>query len=179
MFFWLKKLIAFWLMPLPFCLAAMMVGALLTFSSKRRRAGRTILLGAVVLLMLFSNKFVSKWLIRPLETRYTAMPEFATGAPIPAALMACRYIVVLGGGHGYTPGVSPNNLLSSSALSRVMEGVRLARTLPDAKLIVTGPGAPGYETHASVLGRTAMTYGIAADRVLYVDQARDTEEEAE
>src|SRR4051812_12513507 len=98
MFFWLKKLIAFWLMPLPFCLAAMMVGALLTFSPKRRRAGRMILLGAVVLLMLFSNKFVSKWLIRPLETRYPAMPEFVSGGPIPPELAACRYIVVLGGG---------------------------------------------------------------------------------
>src|SRR5438105_152537 len=45
MFFWLKKLIAFWLMPLPFCLSAMAVGALLTFSRKRARAGRTILPG--------------------------------------------------------------------------------------------------------------------------------------
>src|SRR6185295_19383188 len=46
MFFWLKKFIAFWLMPLPFCLTAMLVGLLLTFSKKRARLGRGILIGA-------------------------------------------------------------------------------------------------------------------------------------
>src|SRR3954468_9085930 len=76
MLFGLKKLIAFWLMPLPFCLAAMAVGLILWRWKKRERLGRRLLTGAVVLLMLYSNKLVSKWLISPLEARYPAMPEF-------------------------------------------------------------------------------------------------------
>lgn len=165
-------------MPLPFCLAAMLVGAVLT-RTKYARLGRTLLIGGLVLLMLLSNSYVSRRLIRPLETRYAAIPELVAGAPVPADLAACRFVVVLGAGNGYAPDVSASNLLSSSAVARITEGVRLLRVLPGAKLIVSGPGTGAREPHATVLARAAQSLGIAADRILHVDHARDTEEEAQ
>lgn len=179
MLFWLKKFVSFWLMPLPFCFTAMILGVVLTRWPKRTRLGRALLLGGLVLLMLFSNKLVSKWLIRPLETRYPALPEFVAGTPVPASLAACRFVVVLGGGNGNSPGMSANNLLSASALGRIMEGVRILHAVPAAKLIVSGPRSPSAEaSHATVLARTAEAYGIAPDRIVYIDQARDTEDES-
>ena len=165
-------------MPLPFCLGAMLAGLLLMRSAKRARLGRALLISGVVLLVLFSNKLVSRWLIRPLESRYPAIPEFVGGGPVPARLAACRFVVVLGGGNGTSPGVSANNLLSSSALSRVAEAVRILRVVPDAKLIVSGPSDGKRDTHATVLARAAAALGIAPDRVIYIDQAHDTEDEA-
>lgn len=178
MLFWLKKFVAFWLMPVPFCFTAMVVGLLLMRTAKWVRTGRVLLLSGLVLLMLFSNKYVAKGLLRPLETRYPAMPEFTVERPVPAELAACRYVVVLGGGNGHSPGLSANNLLSGAALGRVVEAIRILRAVPTAKLIVCGPGAPRRDTHATVLARAAMAYGIAADRILYVEQARDTEDES-
>jgi uncharacterized SAM-binding protein YcdF (DUF218 family) len=178
MLFWLKKFIAYWLMPLPFCLTAMAVGLVLMRWPRRARLGRALLISGLGLLMLFSNKFVSKWLIRPIEARYPAMPEFAAGMPLPAELAACRFVIVLGGGNGNSPGVSANNLLSSSALSRVAEAVRILHAVPAAKLIVSGPRTATGESHATVLARAAQAYGITPDRILYIDQARDTEEES-
>lgn len=179
MLFWLKKFVSFWLMPLPFCFTAMIAGLVLMRWPKRVRLGRALLLAGLVLLMLFSNKLVSKWLIRPLETRYPALPEFIAGTPAPGPLAACRFVVVLGGGNGNSPGMSANNLLSASALGRIMEGVRILRAVPEAKLIVSGPRSPSAQaSHATVLARTAQAYGIAADRIIYIDQARDTEDES-
>jgi uncharacterized SAM-binding protein YcdF (DUF218 family) len=177
MFFWLKKLLGFWLMPLPFCLALMLAGLVLTRVQRLARLGRGLLLSGFVLLLVFSNGFVSRWLVRPLETRYPAMPEFAPGQPLPAALAACRYVVVLGGGNGNSARTAANNLLMPGSLSRIVEAVRILRALPEAKLVVCGP-ENNHITHATVLARTAMALGIAPERIAFIEHARDTENEA-
>jgi uncharacterized SAM-binding protein YcdF (DUF218 family) len=177
MFLWAKKFVAFWLMPLSVCVTGLLVGLWLLRSPQRARLGRALLVGSVILLMVCSNKFVSKWLIRPLETRYPAIPELTAGG-IPPALAACRYVVVLGGGNGNSPNMPATNLLSTSALGRITEAVRLLRVLPEAKLIVSGPGKGSREAHATVLARAAISLGIAADRIVHVDQAHDTEDES-
>lgn len=179
MLFWLKKTLSFWLMPLPFALALLTIGFLLMRRTKRKRLGRGLVIAAAALLLIASNRFVAYSLIRPLETRFPAIPEI-TGA-VPPDLAACGFVVVLGGGNHRTPGLAASNLLSTSALSRLVEGVRILRVLPGAKLIVTGPGAPSAPqepTHAAMLGRAAVGLGIAPDRILFIDDARDTEEES-
>jgi hypothetical protein len=104
MLFWLKKSIAFWLMPLPVCLTLLAVGLWLTRSPRRAPLGRRLLLMGTALLALFTNKVVSRALISPLEARYPPAPELREGSALPAALAGCRYVVVLGSGHSDTPG---------------------------------------------------------------------------
>ncbi|MES2696576.1 MAG: ElyC/SanA/YdcF family protein [Verrucomicrobiota bacterium] len=178
MLFWLKKFVSFWIMPLPFCVLAMLIGLVLLRWSRRPRLGRTLFVTGFVLLLLFSNDIVSRWLIRPLETRYPAFPEFVPGQPPPAQLAGCTYVVVLGGGNGFTPNVASTTLLSSSSLSRIVEGVRILKVLPGAKLIVSGPKSGDFPSHATALARSAESLGIAPDRIVYIETARDTEDEA-
>ncbi len=178
MLFWLKKTVGFWLMPLPFCLGAMVLGALLMLSRRWARAGRRLAIGGFGLLLIYSNSFVGRALIKPLEIAYPAVPDLPAGTAVPARLAACRYIVVLGGGNGYAPGLAANHLLSSGALARITEGVRLLRIVPGAKLVVSGPIFGPVESHALVLARTAIALGIDEKRILLVEHARDTEEEA-
>ena len=176
--FWLKKFVSFWLMPLPFCLALLTLGLIVLLFTQRARLGRWLLTTGTVLLGLFSNQVVSTWLVQPIESTYAAIPELQAGAPLPAALARCRFVVVLGSGHSDSPGFSANNQLSSSALARITEGVRLLRLLPEAKLIVSGGGRPAFPTHAIVLGRFATESGIAPTRILHSELGRDTEDEA-
>jgi uncharacterized SAM-binding protein YcdF (DUF218 family) len=182
MLFWLKKTIGFWLMPVPVCLFLLVVGASLSCVANKRRAriGRRLLVTGVVLLLLFSNKLVSRWLAHPIEAKYAAIPELAAGAPLPPQLAACRYVMVLGGGNGNSPGVCALGELSSSALGRITEAVRLLRVLPEAKLVVSGPhDDQGHvETHAVMLARAAMSLGIDEHRIVLVEQAHDTEDES-
>ncbi|MET0261776.1 MAG: ElyC/SanA/YdcF family protein, partial [Rariglobus sp.] len=58
--------------------------------------------------------------------------------------------------------------------------VRIARQLPEARLVVSGPGNDREATlsHARVLADTAVSLGIARERIVEIDHAQDTEQEA-
>ncbi len=176
--FWLKKVVSFWLMPLPLCLALFVSGLLLARSPRRSRAGRALLFTAAALLLLFSNKAVSTLLLAPLEERYPAVPEIASAGPVPDSIKGCRFVVVLGGGNSDMPGIPATGQLSSSALGRIVEAVRLLRVLPGARLVVSGPGEPGRRSHAAVLARAAESLGIDPARTALIDTALDTEDES-
>jgi uncharacterized SAM-binding protein YcdF (DUF218 family) len=176
--FWLKKAVTYVLMPLQFSLILVVTGLILLWFTRRTRTGRGLITAGVLLLLILSHKQVGLALLQPLESRYPAIPELAVGAALPADLAACRTIVVLGGGHADTPGLPAAQQLSASASSRLSEGVRLARILPDARLVLTGPGnSPGGETHAAVMARAATALGVSPDRLHLIDTPRDTEEE--
>lgn len=179
MTFLLKKFVSFWLMPLPLCLTLLVVGLWCVWSSRRLRLGRGLVTAAAVLLLFFSNRTVSTWLLRPLEAVYPPVPELLAGAPLPDDLATCRAVAVLGGGHGNTPGLAALNKLSTSAQRRLVEGIRLLRALPDdARLIVSGHGRPGFPSHAAIMAEAAISLGIDPARITRLDSPRDTGEEA-
>jgi uncharacterized SAM-binding protein YcdF (DUF218 family) len=177
MFFWLKKLLGYWLMPVPACLTLLVAGVILMWRPKRQRLGLGLISTAVVLLILFSNITVSNWLIRPLENRYPPIPELR-GSPLPPALAACRHVVVLGSGNANTAGRSSFNVLSKSAQVRLSEAVRILHALPDAQLLLSGPPDRDYPSHAVVMARAAMSLGIDEKRIRLIEHVRDTEDES-
>lgn len=178
MLFALKKAVSYFLMPLQFCVVLILVGTLLSVFTRRVRLGRGLVFAGLGLLLVLSHKQTGMALLRPLEARHPAIPELAAGAPLSETLAACRTIVVLGGGHVDTPGLADSQRLSASALARITEGVRLARLLPRARMICTGPGRAGYATHAAVLAGAARSLGVEAGRIQLLDNVRDTEDEA-
>lgn len=177
LFFWLKKFVSHWLMPLSFCPVLIVVGVVLQRWPAWARLGRWLILGATALLMLLGNRIVSRGLMRSLETTYAAIPADPTR--LGQRLADIRYIVVLGGGNGHSPDVSATSLLSSSALARITEAVRLARELPGTKLILHGPGIEGLPSHAEILSRAAQSLGIAPERIVTSVEVHDTEDELE
>jgi uncharacterized SAM-binding protein YcdF (DUF218 family) len=177
--FWLKKLVSFWLMPVPLCMALLVCGLFLARRPGRsQRLGRGLAAAGAALLILLSNKLVSNALLAPLEDRYPPMPEIAAGAPAPAALAGCAIVAVLGGGHTDKPGWPATVQLSPSALGRIVEAVRLLRVLPGARLVVSGPGEPGRPSHGAVLAEAARSLGIDPARITVIDTALDTEDES-
>lgn len=175
--FWLKKFAAFWLLPVPVCLTLIAVGWWLTRTPRRVRLGRGLIAAGVLFLLLISNRAVSTWLIQPIESTYPAIGDFSA-SELPENLRACRFVVVLGGGNSTTAGVSAINRLSNSSRSRLTEGIRLLRKLPEAKLVVSGRGDPGFPSHAEVSAEAAISLGVDPARIVRFDSPRDTEEEA-
>lgn len=175
--FWLKKVVGFWLMPLPFALLLMLLGALFVFRG-RRRSGKLLVAAGLAVLLVSSNKAVGNWLAGTLETRHPPVPELVQGGdPLPAPLAACQYIVVLGGGHADAEGFSANNRLSSSALARLVEAVRIWRALPHTTLITCGPGREGLPSHAAVLKQAAVALGVPAAHIAEQAEVHDTVDE--
>jgi uncharacterized SAM-binding protein YcdF (DUF218 family) len=179
MLFALKKIIGYWLMPLPFCLALSLIGLLLTASQRRRRLGLWLLFTSFVWLLVCSNQAFSRFMLKPLEGRYSPVPEISLGSSLPDSLASCRFILVLGGGHGESPWMPSSSQLSESSLGRLTEAVRLSRLLPQAKIILSGPSDDaGGRIHAQVLRDAAHSLGLAPERIQLIDTARDTAEEA-
>lgn len=178
--FILKKILGHLLMPMPLGLGLVSLGILLLWSRRRVRGWLALLFGWMVLLGA-ANRGVAIALTASLENTYPSVPPFAEPAGPPAALRAATFVAVLGGGHGDAPGLSAGQRLSGSARARLIEGVRLARGLPAAWLVVSGPGNdgenPNLPTHARVLADAAVELGFPRDRIVEIDSARDTAEE--
>lgn len=175
--FWLKKAVSFWMMPLPLCAVLLVVGLLLARSERRRKRGIALASAGAALLLLLSNAFLSSRLLWSLESGFPAVPDFETMAG-QSPVAQCRFVAVLGSGNSESPGMPALSRLSTSGLERIVEAVRILKTLPDARLIVSGPGRPGHPTHASVLADAARSLGVNPRRIMIVDTARDTEDEA-
>jgi uncharacterized SAM-binding protein YcdF (DUF218 family) len=178
--FWLKKFFSPFLFPLPFALVCGCAGIVLSRSRRWRRTGWWLLTISLTVLLTASNKWVSGRLISPLESRYPAIGEFQPGQPLPEALAACQYVVVLGSGHDDATDRPALTRLSPSGRARLIEAVRLLRLLPAARLVVSGPADTdhGGVPHAQVLAEAAATLGVERNRIDMIDDARDTEEEA-
>jgi uncharacterized SAM-binding protein YcdF (DUF218 family) len=176
--FWLKKVLGYWLMPLPFCTALLFLGLLVAWLGARRRLGLAMASTAAVLLLIFSMTGVSIILLRPFESQYPPIPEFIAGAPLPPSIAGCRYVAVLGSGTSNYPGLSATGQLSTSGLSRLVEAVRILRVLPEARLILSGPGEPGRRSHAATLAAAAISLGVDPSRIALVETALDTEDES-
>ncbi len=88
------------------------------------------------------------------------------------------HIIVLGGGHGFDDRLPPNSLLSSQALARLNEGIRLHRQIPDSKLVLSGYSASGRTTQAEMLQKTAILLGVEANKILLQKDPANTWQEA-
>ena len=115
-----KKIISYWLMPLPLCLGLMAAGLLLLSRGNRPRLARRLMAAAALLLALLSNRYLSARLLAPLEAWYPPIPEFAVGAPAPTAISGCRFVAVLGGGYSDVRGLPATSQLSAPGLARIV-----------------------------------------------------------
>ncbi|PTY06600.1 hypothetical protein DB347_11210 [Opitutaceae bacterium EW11] len=176
MLFTLKKLITLLFLPLSFSILVGTAGAVLIWRKKTERIGRWLLVASALVLLVFSNKGVAVLLLSPLELRYSAIREAHSTDELPAELQACHAVVVLGGGHADSPSLSRVNQLSTAALGRTAEAIRIWRLLPNASYIVSGHHINGL-SHAQVLGEAAMSLGVPAGRIVRLDEPRDTEDE--
>ncbi len=176
MLFWLKKTLTLPLLPLYLSLGLGVVGCLLLWLRRGRRSGPVLVTASVLILGLAANQGVARFLYGPLEFRYPPVPEAEQAADLPPALQTCVAIVILGGGHGESTKLSRVNQLVPAAMSRVAEGLRLARLLPQADVVFCGNHRPP-PTHARVMAEAAYSLGLPKERAVLFDEPRDTEDE--
>jgi uncharacterized SAM-binding protein YcdF (DUF218 family) len=170
--FTIKKIISSFIMPFPLCSILILAAVLLYFRFNRRKAGLILGFSALALLVLLSLSPVSNALIRPLEGRFAAMTE------VPDSLNDVQWIVVLGGGHTSDESVSITGQISSPALKRLMEGIRLHKELENSKLILSGSGVYDPVSNAEMMKRIAIFSAVSAERIVLSEGPLDTGQEA-
>lgn len=133
------------------------------------RVGFFIVLGG---LLLLSTVWFPRMMINKLGQQYEAVTNINP---------AVHWVVVFSGGQMVNVNVQApaNQLLNEVSIKRLVEGVRLYRYLPNAKLILSGGSAFGDPTsEASRLATVVSWFGISADDVLVENQSVNTADEA-
>ncbi|MFH1057629.1 MAG: YdcF family protein [Pseudomonadota bacterium] len=170
--FLLKKIISRLFFPVGLVLGLGLAGGLLAWRRPRSRAGPRLLMTAWLLLFLLAWPPVSHWLMASLEASAGPYAD-----PARLAALGVRQVVVLGGGVGQGE-LTPADRLNDASLKRLLEGVRLWRALPGARLIVSG----GDFSQAVGVGRAmydlARDLGVPEAALTLEEQSWDTADEA-
>lgn len=88
------------------------------------------------------------------------------------------HILILGGGHSYSPTLPENSQLSTNALGRLIEGCRLWRQNSPCLIIGSGGKTRGMKSQAELLMGTAVMLGVPSQDTAWVSTPLNTQEEA-
>ncbi len=167
--FELKKVVSTLLMPLPLLLIIGFIGLGLIMFTTRQKSGCLIILFALVGIFLASFQPVSSRLLMPLERQYKAF------LPVEGSI---DYVMVLGHSHIIDDQLPPTSELSRTALMRLVEGIRILRMYPGAKLILSGYAGGTQISHARMMASVALSLGVSKSDIILLEDAKDTWEEA-
>jgi uncharacterized SAM-binding protein YcdF (DUF218 family) len=170
--FVLKKIVTLLLMPLTVCLGVLGVGILLLWMRRRIGAAKIVLTLGVLTLTALSFSAVADPLIKPLELWYPPLLDTST-------LMDVKWVVVLGGGHTSSPELQPNAQVFNSSLSRIVEGIRIHRALPESKLILSGGAVFDPVPEAVTMAAVAKMLGISPNDMVLESRSQDTGQQAQ
>ncbi|GAB2182950.1 YdcF family protein [Roseibium sp. LAB1] len=167
MYVFLSKIGGFLILPSNFLVVLIAVGLLLGLTSRWRRSGRFLTVAGFAGLIVCAFSPAANWLIVPLEGRFSR----------PETLAGYDGIIILGGAvDTVVTGGRGDTALTMSA-ERVTITARLAKALPDAKIIHTGGQGmivSSQATEAEGAARLFRDFGISPDRVILEDASQNT-----
>ncbi|MEZ5841069.1 MAG: YdcF family protein [Hyphomicrobiales bacterium] len=171
MFFYLSKVIWFFLQPSALLVSLVIIGTALAFT-RFARLGRRVSVVAAVGLFAAGFLPLSSALYLPLENRFARPAD--DGRPVTG-------IVILGGSLDIDTGVARDGVELNEAADRLTAAVTLARRHPEARLIFSGGAiqlvGKGV-AEAEPARRFFAEMGIAPERIAFESEARNTYENA-
>ena len=146
--------------------------ALLFYLNHKINVSRILLAVALSWGLLVSTGFLPNLLIKSLESQYGQfkLRDFSDTLTV--------HILVLGAGHKSDPKLSANNQLTSNALGRLVEGIRVHGLIQNSKLVLSGGLGTETESHAEVLKQTAIILGVKSAAILTLNTTKNTADEA-
>lgn len=152
----------------PFFLCVVLLGGMIV-CLKRAVYVRITLCLVFIVFMLLSTGWVPQYLTYRLESKYPVINQ-----PDPAI----TWVVVLSGGQSQHAKMPPNALLSSASIKRLIEGVRLFRHLPNAKLLLSGGGYRYEQSEAQNLSYLVAWFDVPKNKVVLEMQSMNTADQA-
>ncbi len=169
MFFYLSKILGFFLLPsnFLFCLALF---CLLLAKTRFAQAGRTILTRTIIMLVIMAFSPLGHWLLLPLEARFSQ--------PMDKEPFRAPYgIIVLGGSVNTVVSRARSSVAINESGERLIEAGYLARRFPEAKILFSGgSGQIIYNdmTEAAAVKPVFTQMGIAPNRIIYENRSKNT-----
>ena len=171
MFFYLSKIVAFFIWPSSVVTMLLVAGIGSLVLGRALKWGRRAGLAGVALLLACGFGPVGNWLMLPLEERFArgALPDDVAG------------ILILGGFEIGSIGNARGELALNEAAERLTEGILVALKRPGAKVAFSGDDGTLFRTAGSA-ANTVRQYleavGIARQRIVLESRSRTTYENA-
>ncbi|TIT04134.1 YdcF family protein [Mesorhizobium sp.] len=170
MFFYLSKLLWFFVQPLNFAIFLLLAGLVAAMFGRRRWATAGTVLAALILALSTWTE-LGAIMIGPLEDRFPRppLPEKVDG------------IIVLGGGLESAINAVRGGYEINGAGDRILEAAALARRFPAAKIAISGGTVEMVvkgEGDADSGPRLLTALGVTADRLVLENKSRNTYENA-
>jgi uncharacterized SAM-binding protein YcdF (DUF218 family) len=171
MFFYLSKILWFFIQPLNLALFLLLVG-IVALVFNWCRLSLTSSLGAFLILGLGVWTSLGALMLNPLEERFQrpALPDRIDG------------IVLLGGGLEGGINLVRGGYELNAGGDRLVEAAVLARRFPEARIVIsggTGSLVLDGEGDAETAPRLLTALGVAAERLVLENKSRDTFENAQ
>ena len=164
------KFIQQMLAPMPLFFELVLVAAVL-YLFRKKIAAKAILAVSLALLLFFSYDAGQNLLARPLENTFPVCN--------PLEHPNIKYVVVLGGGRHPDSDRPVSAKLSKTTLTRLVEGIRVFNLSNAENLILTGSDFTQHLSIAALMKECAIDLGVDEARIITLDYARNTREEAE
>lgn len=171
----LRKIAAQLLSPESLSLEIAFAGLFLLYFTSRQRAGKILVLTGLSLLAFCSYTPTSDILIGPLIKQY---PSYSYNEKILSTPAGPKIVVVLGAGNGKDSSVPVSSRIGYDSLVRLIEGIRIYRTMQEGKLILSGGSTPGTISSAQDMAQLAREIGVNEKDIMIESKSRDTEDEA-
>ena len=159
----LKAYLATFFTPTPLIGFLLLIGLILLW--KRKKRAKEFIITSITLFVLFSTDPLAEYLLDNFENAYPAL-KVEDASQI-------KYIVVLAGGYFPYDKHPLTTELGAYTLVRLVEGVRLAKKIPQAKLVLTGKGW-AENTEASAMKLLALELGIEESRIITEEKSMNT-----
>ena len=172
MSFYLKKFISLFIKPLNICFILLGIG--LYFLIKKEpdyKKAKIFLIAGTAWLFLISWEPLTDWYIAPFERVYETHLRQDSSKDF-------KYIAVLSSGHADDDRLPATEQHGTQALFRLIEGIRLQRLYPKAKLIFTGYSYNKQRPTGEVSKEAAISLGVDPKKIIAINGTRDTMEES-
>ena len=168
----LRDIVDFAINPLHILVAMMVIAAIAKYL-RSERVFRWVIVMSLLFFLLTATSPLPDLMVNRLERQYQSF-EVRIGQRLAGPVN----ILVLGGGHIADPDLPATNQLSTSALTRLVEGVRLHRLIPDSRIITSGYGGFSETAQADILAEAAMALGVDQGDIARMNTPINTFQEA-
>lgn len=168
-----KKAASIFIYPVGMCLVIWLVGIILTCTRRYKRAGISAFVASGIVLLILSLPVTGDFLVRSLESHAGTYAD-----PAELSKKGIKNIVVLGCDirNGKR---TPADQVACCSLVRVMEGIRLWKSMPGTRLILSG-GNPikGELSTGAGMAALAADLGVPESSMFIEGDSLDTYDEA-
>lgn len=169
--FLFKKLLSNAMMPLSLTVLLLLVGLLFLWFTRRQKIGKGLVTAGLALLLAQAYGWGFEPALKSLEREYPPVMVVPADA-------GYRWVVVLGGGTYSDAAIPLHSRLSQPSLTRLVEGVRLYRQIPGAKLVLSGGEVFGSGSDADAMRELAVQLGVNSADIVTDMASQDTETQA-